>query len=201
MDYKQHYNKLIDRARNRLLEGYTEKHHIIPRCMNGSDESINLVALTPEEHYVAHQLLIKIYPDNHKLIYAAKMMTVNSLNHSSRSNKLYGWLRKKHAKTISETLRGKKQTEEHKRKNSESKKGEKCYWYGKRHTDEAKRKNSEKHKGKKYSEESNKKRSETLKGRVSWNNGIKCEPFSDEHRQNLSIGAKKREVEKRKKRI
>lgn len=46
MDYQKHYNNLIDRARNRLLENYTENHHIIPKCMNGSND---LVSLTPEE--------------------------------------------------------------------------------------------------------------------------------------------------------
>ena len=96
MNYQLHYNKLIDRAKHRVLEGYSEKHHIVPKCMGGSDEQNNLVSLTPEEHYVAHQLLIKIFPNNSKLINAAIMMI------SGRpSNKLYGWLRKKFAESQS----------------------------------------------------------------------------------------------------
>jgi hypothetical protein len=92
MDYKRIYDSLIDRARDRLLETYSEKHHIIPRCMGGSDDDNNLVPLTPEEHYLAHQLLIKIYPGNHKLAKAAVMMTAQRSN-----NKIYGWLRVRHA--------------------------------------------------------------------------------------------------------
>jgi hypothetical protein len=61
--------------------------------MGGNNSKDNLVYLTAEEHYVAHQLLVKIYPDNHKLIYAANMMCTNSPT-GKRSNKLYGWLRK-----------------------------------------------------------------------------------------------------------
>jgi hypothetical protein len=96
MNYKKHYTTLIDRAKERILEDYTEKHHIIPRCMGGSDDENNLVRLTPEEHYVAHQLLVKIYPNNKSLVYAALMMIVNR-----PSNKLYGWLRRKHSTTQS----------------------------------------------------------------------------------------------------
>jgi hypothetical protein len=92
MDYKNIYNSLMDRGKNRLTTGqvYYEIHHIIPRCMNGSNEQHNLVYLTPEEHYVAHQLLVKIYSDNSKLIHAANMMCVNRTN-----NKLYGWVRRR----------------------------------------------------------------------------------------------------------
>lgn len=52
MDYQKHYNRLINRARFRLLEGYTEKHHIVPKCMHGTDDANNIVILLPEEHVV-----------------------------------------------------------------------------------------------------------------------------------------------------
>lgn len=97
MDYIKHYNLLIDKAKNRILEQYTEKHHIIPICMGGSNLPDNLVNLTPEEHYIAHQLLVKIYPNNLKLLHAANMMAVSSNNHN-RNNKRYGWLKRKLAK-------------------------------------------------------------------------------------------------------
>ena len=38
MNPKKHYDKLIDRARNRTLNKYTETHHIITRCMDGTDD-------------------------------------------------------------------------------------------------------------------------------------------------------------------
>lgn len=69
--------------------------------MGGSDELENLVELTPEEHYVAHQLLVKIYPENKSLICAASMMIP-----LRKSNKLYGWLRRKHRKCMSEIQSG-----------------------------------------------------------------------------------------------
>lgn len=102
MNYLNHYNKLIERAKNRNIhEGYYESHHIIPRCMGGNDDSNNIVKLTPEEHYVAHQLLYKIYKLN-SLIYACMMMS-NGL--SNRNNKCYGWIRKKHALSISKSIK------------------------------------------------------------------------------------------------
>jgi hypothetical protein len=68
--------------------------------MGGGNESANLVNLTPEEHFVAHQLLVKMYPEIGALATAAYMMTVASTQ-QVRSNKLYGWLRRKHAANIS----------------------------------------------------------------------------------------------------
>lgn len=97
MDYKKIYESLIERSKGRNIIGYTEKHHIVPRCMGGSDDAENLATLTPEEHYVAHQLLVKIYPGNHKLICAAQMMIPNR-----PSNKLYGWLRRKFSEVMKE---------------------------------------------------------------------------------------------------
>lgn len=106
MNYQKHYDELINRGQHRLLEGYTENHHIIPRCMGGGDEKDNLVRLTAEEHYVAHQLLVKIYPKNYKLLSAAILMSSNK--HGGRSNnKMYGWLRRKAAKRMSELRKGK----------------------------------------------------------------------------------------------
>lgn len=90
---------LIERARNRLLDGYVERHHIIPRCMGGSDERENLVQLTPEEHYVAHQLLVKLHPTVIGLTFAAIAMSGDA---RSRKNKAYGWIRRTHAKNVSE---------------------------------------------------------------------------------------------------
>jgi hypothetical protein len=90
MNYSKIYDRLIEKAKNRNIEGYYERHHIIPRCVGGSDDKENLVDLTPEEHYLAHQLLVKIYPDNLKLVKAASMMIPSRPN-----NKMYGWLRRR----------------------------------------------------------------------------------------------------------
>ena len=91
MDYQAHYDRLIERARHRQLDGYVERHHVIPRCIR---ETTDTVDLTPEEHYVAHQLLVKIHTGNASLIYAALRMT-GAPGHVPRRNKVYGWLRRR----------------------------------------------------------------------------------------------------------
>ena len=103
MNYQTIYQILISRGKNRLLNpnDYYETHHIIPRCLGGSEDISNLVDLTPEEHYVAHQLLVKLHPGNHNLVKAAVMMIP-----SRPSNKLYGWLRRKHSVAMSASQSG-----------------------------------------------------------------------------------------------
>ena len=101
MNYKKIYEDLVSRGKSRVLETYSERHHIIPKCMGGSDDKENLVRLTPEEHYVAHQLLIKIYPDNYALVKAASMMISNR-----PSNKMYGWIRRRYSVVQSISQRG-----------------------------------------------------------------------------------------------
>lgn len=61
MNYEKLYNHLIERAKGRINVGYTESHHIVPRCLGGTDDLLNLVDLTAREHYVAHILLAKIH--------------------------------------------------------------------------------------------------------------------------------------------
>ena len=76
MNYQIIYNKLIEKAKNRKLEGYTETHHIIPKCLGGKDIKENLVDLTAKEHFLCHKLLCEIYPNNHKLLWALWLMAI-----------------------------------------------------------------------------------------------------------------------------
>ena len=39
---------------------YTERHHIIPGCMGGPDDSTNIVRFTAREHFIAHRLLERV---------------------------------------------------------------------------------------------------------------------------------------------
>jgi hypothetical protein len=82
MDYKKIHDSIINRAKARTLEGYTETHHIIPKCMNGTNESNNLVELTAREHFIIHWLLHEMYPNNADLRYAFWSMCRNSGNQS-----------------------------------------------------------------------------------------------------------------------
>jgi hypothetical protein len=102
MNYQKIYNNLINRATRRISEGYVEKHHIVPRCLGGTDAKENIVSLYPEEHYLAHLLLCKVNKGNSKLLYAAMNMTSGSMiNNSKRNNKAYGWLRRQYAESMS----------------------------------------------------------------------------------------------------
>ena len=103
MDYLKIYDSLINKAKSRSLGEYCEKHHIVPRCLGGSDEEQNLVKLTPEEHYLAHQLLLKIHPHHKGLAKAAHMMCTGR-----PTNKYYGWVRRKFAEAQSQSITGDK---------------------------------------------------------------------------------------------
>ena len=75
MKYTKVYNNLIKKGKLRKLDKsklnfYTEKHHIIPSCIGGNDDSDNLVLLTAREHFIAHWLLAKIHYNSPGLIYA-----------------------------------------------------------------------------------------------------------------------------------
>lgn len=78
MDYAKLYNALISFRKSNPLkkskELYTEKHHIVPKCLGGSDNDENLVRLTAREHFIAHRLLAKMCPEERGLVVAIMMM-------------------------------------------------------------------------------------------------------------------------------
>lgn len=76
--YFVRYEKLINHYKSVISEGFVEKHHIIPRCLGGGDETENLIALPTRAHFIAHALYNKAYPDNKKLAHAFAMMIVNN---------------------------------------------------------------------------------------------------------------------------
>lgn len=53
-------NKSIERNHIKQKHDKYHRHHIIPRCLGGSDDSNNLVTLTFKEHRVCHRLLVKM---------------------------------------------------------------------------------------------------------------------------------------------
>jgi hypothetical protein len=79
--YKTWYHNITENAKNRPINGYVERHHIIPRSLGGSDNKENLVDLTAREHFICHWLLTKMYTGESK----SKM--VYALNGMKRSNK------------------------------------------------------------------------------------------------------------------
>jgi hypothetical protein len=75
--YTNWYYQLISKRQNNPPQGYKEKHHIIPRCLGGSDDPSNLIFLTAREHFVAHWLLTKIVfgPSKYKMEHALYAMS------------------------------------------------------------------------------------------------------------------------------
>lgn len=63
-------NILNTRGRFACSDGYYERHHIIPKCMNGSNSKDNLIDLYAREHFIAHKLLAEENPQNYQLKYA-----------------------------------------------------------------------------------------------------------------------------------
>lgn len=61
MNYQRHYDALMARARDRVLAGYKERHHVVPRCLGGGNAKANIVELTAREHFVAHCFLARIH--------------------------------------------------------------------------------------------------------------------------------------------
>lgn len=104
MNYTKCHDAIIERAQNREITGAVEIHHIIPRCMYGTNDTNNLVKLTPREHYVVHQLLVKMYPNNDLLIYAVHLMSGDA---HYRNNRSYSWARKKFTEQHSKRMKGK----------------------------------------------------------------------------------------------
>lgn len=94
MNYHKIYNQLVEHCNKREeINGYTEMHHIIPRCLGGTDEGSNLVRMTAREHFVAHELLVKMYPLEYKLAFAFVSMCKPCKNLKGRKSTLYHWHR------------------------------------------------------------------------------------------------------------
>lgn len=110
MNYKKIYDALILKAKNREPSGYTESHHILPRCMGGLDEKSNLVRLTAREHYLAHWLLAKAY-GTRKLVFAWRSMALNPLGKRYTSHS-FRYAKEAWAKEMADMNRGIKFSDE-----------------------------------------------------------------------------------------
>jgi hypothetical protein len=202
MNYQRVYDNLIQSAQLRpdiaFLNGYTEKHHILPQCLGGPDDLDNIVKLTAREHFIAHWLLFCIHPKNRKLKYAFNAMCMRGKD-SKRyySSRGFAIARKAAAEACSADKkgkaawnRGKEHSAEHRAKISATKKG-------KKHSAEAKAKMSATKKGKKHSAEHRAKISAAKKGkkhsaerRAKISATKKGKEHSAEHRAKISAAKK-----------
>jgi hypothetical protein len=80
MNYSKIYNSIIEKAKIRQNDCYVEKHHIIPKCLGGSNEKENLVELTAREHFICHWLLAKQH-NTKQLWNAFSMMCIGAKKH------------------------------------------------------------------------------------------------------------------------
>lgn len=74
--YNEFINNILDtRGRFNCGDKYHERHHIVPKCMGGTNDEENLIDLYAKEHFEAHRLLSLEHPDNQKLVNAWWMMS------------------------------------------------------------------------------------------------------------------------------
>lgn len=189
MDYKKQYDLLIASrkmrgTKKRKGDGFN-RHHILPKCLGGDDNSDNIVLLTFKEHIVAHHLLHMMYPNSNELTYAFLRMIQSS--HSDRRENRYridssgnpipfrmslkelDTLRIQSIKFLSDSNKGRHHTEETKEKLRKA-------HLGKKASEETRNLLSRVRTGHTLSNESRKKLSDSRKGIV----------FSTEHRNNIS---------------
>ena len=125
--YTTCYFNIIKRAQHRQADSYLESHHIIPKSLGGNNTSVNLVKLTPREHFICHLLLTKMVEstNKNKMVYALWMMNKgNSKQHRVKvTSKIYSMMKTEYANAVRESKLGKKLSEETKRKISNSLKG------------------------------------------------------------------------------
>ena len=75
LTYKQFIDNILQtRGRFNCGEEYHERHHILPKCMGGTNDEENLIDLFAREHYIAHKLLALENPSEDGLITAWYLM-------------------------------------------------------------------------------------------------------------------------------
>ena len=146
--YTEFINNILEtRGRFACEDRYHERHHIIPKCLNGTDDENNLIDLYAHEHFIAHKLLAIENPNNDKLIYAWHMMAFVKDENQDRyelSPEEYEEVKqafsKIHGKIVSAKLKGHKVSAETRIKISENHNyayGEAHPMFGRRHTEDA----------------------------------------------------------------
>jgi len=160
MNYSKIYQSLIENAKNRKINKQYEIHHVLPKCMGGTDEKENLVKLTCREHFIAHVLLAHIY--NNSKLWGAVIIMKGS-NNTYMNGRLYEIAKRKR----SEFMQGnqyaknciipaktrKAVAEANKKRGFTENMREKCTFAGKSHSNEHKEYMSKKMTGRVFSPE------------------------------------------------
>lgn len=185
--YKKWYYQIVNSRQLNPVDKhqYSEKHHIIPKSLGGTNNNDNLVELTAREHYICHILLIRMTTGQHrhKMLHAAIRLINSKDKGFIKSSRLY------------ESLKA--------QLSAEMKINNPCF------DQEVKEKLSKINKenpsqgmlGKTHSDESKKKMSLAAKGRVPWNKGTKgiCKgnpglKHTDDAKRKISSAATKNNI-------
>ena len=190
--YTVWYFNMIESRKNRKIDGYAEKHHIIPRSLGGANTKENIILLYPREHFIAHALLTKMFDgtEKDKMGFAFGMMLVAGEHQPNRltykpNSKLYDMARRVYAESISHQNsgrvawnRGIPRDDSVKKAVSDANKGRQAWNKGKKRTDEERRKMKEGWEQK------------LATGWKPHNAGKKLQPLTDEHKAKISAANK-----------
>lgn len=160
--YADAYFKIIQRSQNRVLNCYTEQHHIVPRSIGGCNEPHNLTRLTAREHYICHRLLPKMTEGLNKQKMTQAAWTMARTRKVKINSRTYAYLREEASKAASARQKGVKRGP-----HSEIQKQKMREAALRRYQDpEERRKQSERSKGRKLSLELRAKLSAIKKGKM-----------------------------------
>lgn len=159
----------------RYSERGCERHHIVPKCLGGEPKYLywkkhqNVIWLYPEEHYIAHKLLLKKYPKNSSLIYAFYKMSRTKNNRYLATAADYQLAKKLYKKYYVRVL-----SEETKAKIGAKNKGHIMSIEQRQAISKAHKNKPSWNKGKKMNEESRLKLSQTRKQKNLGANKVRC---------------------------
>jgi len=192
--YSKTYFAITFNAKQRINEGYTELHHIIPQSMGGSNDKDNLVELTAREHFICHWLLIKMTEgkDRSKMLYALNGMKAENRYQQRYNTKItarvYETYRIEHAENHSNTMKGRPAKNKGRSMSEEQKqllreKAKANHASGKVYSEESQKKRLSKMIGYTHSEETRQKQSLASKGKLKG-------PMSEEEKLKRSVKQK-----------
>lgn len=120
--YTKWYFRIINSAQSRTeIAGYFEKHHIIPKSLNGNNSKENLVKLTAREHFICHWLLVKMTTGKEKIsmVYACKKM-MHGIGKNQERYKVSSRVYENLKTNLNQCLKGRVFTDEWRKKLSDS---------------------------------------------------------------------------------
>lgn len=104
MNYQLHYELLIAKygTWEKPNDVYTERHRKLPGCFGGTYVKGNAFYMTARAHFLAHILLVKVYPNQDPLIEAVNLMS----GYHQYGAKIYSSLRTRWKEILSARMTG-----------------------------------------------------------------------------------------------